>query len=75
MNTIELIHEASSLPVDERARIVDSLLQTLNPVDDENAAKWVDVAHRRLEEIDSGRVQAIPGDQVFARLRQRLADE
>jgi len=34
---------------------------------------WVTEARRRLEEIRSGNVQAIPGDKVMAELRQRYA--
>lgn len=75
MNTLELINEASSLPVDERARIVDSLLQTLNPLDESSAAEWAVVASRRLAEIYSGQVQTVPGELVFEQLRQRLAGQ
>ena len=69
MNTAELIDEAKSLPMEERARLVDSLLQTLNPVDDSNVTAWVAVARNRLDDLDSGRVEAIPGDEVFQRVR------
>lgn len=72
MNTADLIAEAASLPLEDRARLVDLLLQTLNPVDDANAAAWLAVARRRLVDLDSGRVAAIPGDQVFERVRARL---
>jgi putative addiction module component (TIGR02574 family) len=72
MNTSELLNEAASLPVEERARLVDSLLQTLNPVDDSNTAAWLAVARRRLDDLDSGRIKAVPGDEVFERVRRRL---
>ena len=72
MNTSELLNEAASLPVEERARLVDSLLQTLNPVDDSNTTAWLAVARRRLDDLDSGRIKAVPGDEVFERVRRRL---
>lgn len=72
MNTAELINEATSLPMEERARLVDSLLQTLNPVDDANTAAWLAVARRRLDDLDAGHVKAIPGEAVFDRVRRRL---
>lgn len=72
MNTADLIAEAASLPLEERARVVDSLLQTLNPVDESASAAWLAVARRRHEEIASGRVDAIPGDAVFEKVRHRL---
>lgn len=72
MNTADLMTEAASLPLEERARLVDSLLQTLNPVDDATTAAWLAVARRRLDEIRSGRVEAVPGDAVFEKVRRRL---
>ena len=69
----EIIQEATALPVEERALIVDSLLRSLNMPDREIEKEWVAVAHSRLEELRSGRVRAIPGDEVFANIRKRFA--
>jgi putative addiction module component (TIGR02574 family) len=71
--TREIIQEATALPVEERALIIDSLLRSLNMPDRENENEWIAVAHRRLEELRSGRVRAIPGDEVFANIRKRFA--
>lgn len=72
-STAEIIHEAELLPVEERTVVVDSLLRSLNPPDPEIDRKWAAVAKRRLEELRSGRVKPIPGEQVFAKIRQRFA--
>lgn len=72
-NTAEIIHEAESLPVEERTLVVDSLLRSLNPPDPEIDRKWAAVAKRRLEELRSGRVTPIPGEEVLAKIRQRFA--
>jgi putative addiction module component (TIGR02574 family) len=72
-STAEIIHEAESLPVEERTVIVDSLLRSLNPPDPEIDRKWAAVAERRLEELRSGRAKPIPGEEVFAKVRQRFA--
>ncbi len=72
-NTAEIIHEAESLPVEERTLVVDYLLRSLNPPDPEIDRKWAAVAKRRLEELRSGRVKPVPGEEVFARIRQRFA--
>ena len=69
----EIIHEAESLPVEERTVVVDSLLRSLNPPDPEIDRKWAAVAKRRLEELRSGRVKPVPADDVFARIRERFA--
>lgn len=72
MNTADLMTEAASLPLEERARLVDSLLQTLNPTDDSTTAAWLAVARRRLDDIRSGRVEAVSGETVFEKVRHRL---
>ena len=73
ITTKELIAEATSLPVEERAIVVDSLLRSLNPPNEEIDRKWVTVTKRRLEELRSGEVKAIPGDEVFARAWRRFS--
>ena len=71
MKTSDLIDEAVSLPLEERARVVDTLLQSLNPPDEAAAAAWLEVARRRLTELRSGSVAPLEGEQVFARIRSR----
>jgi len=71
VKTEDLIAEAISLPVEERTRVVDSLLRSLNPPESELDAAWATVARRRLEEMRSGQVEAVPGPLVFERVRQR----
>jgi putative addiction module component (TIGR02574 family) len=71
--TKDIIQEAATLPVEERAFVVDSLLRTLNPPDDEIDRAWAQIAKRRLVELRSGRVQSIPGEQVFAKIKERFA--
>lgn len=52
--------------------VVDSLLRTLNPPGTEIEREWVKVAKCRLAEFRSGCVKAIPGDEVFAKIRERF---
>jgi len=70
--TEELIREAESLPVEQRAALVDSLLRTLNPPDAEIDRKWAEVARRRLAELRAGRVKPVPAEVVFAEVSRRL---
>ena len=72
MNTKQLIDEAVSLPVEERALIVDSLLRSLNQPESEIDKKWAKEANRRLAELRSGSVEAIPGEEVFAKVWKRF---
>ena len=68
----EIISEAESLPVQERAILVDSVLRTLNPPDPGLERRWIAEAKRRREELRSGRVQGIPADEVSAEIRERF---
>jgi len=69
----DIIQEATALPVEERVIVVDSILRTLNPPNPDIDKEWVAVAKRRLAELRSGRVRPVPGDHVFARIRERFA--
>ena len=73
LGTKEIVKEAECLPVEERAMVVDYLLRTLNPVESEIEKKWIGVAKRRLNELRSGRLQTISGDEVFAKVKKRFA--
>ena len=72
MTTKELIDEAVSLPVEERALVVDSLLRSLNQPKSDVDRKWAGVAQRRLAELRSGSVEAVPGEEVFRKIWKRL---
>jgi putative addiction module component (TIGR02574 family) len=71
--TKKLIGEVLSLPVDERARIANTLLESLNVPNPAIDKKWAEVAKRRLEELRSGKVKPIPGDEVFERVQKRFS--
>ena len=69
----ELIAEAISLPVEERAILADTILKSLNPPDSDMDQRWVAVARRRLAELRSGQVEAVPGDEVFTKIWKRFS--
>jgi hypothetical protein len=68
----EIIEEAECLPVEERVMVIDSLLRTINPPLAEVEIEWIMVAKRRLAELRSGQAKAVPGNEVFARIRDRF---
>ncbi|MEX2320932.1 MAG: addiction module protein [Saccharospirillum sp.] len=72
MKTNELIDEAAMLPVEERARLIDSLLRSFNPPESDIDRQWAEVARHRLEELRSGQQVAISGEKVFDRAWARL---
>ena len=69
----DIISAAESLPIRERALIVDSILKTLNKPDPEIDKQWLVVAKQRLEELRSEQVEAISGDEVFGEIQDRFS--
>ncbi len=74
MNTKELIEEISSLSVEDRVLVADSILRTLNPPEKEIDQKWAEVAKKRLNELQSGEVEAISGEDVFENIHKRFSE-
>ena len=73
MKTKDLIAEAISLPVEERAIVVDSILRSLNTPESDIDQKWAAIARRRLSQLRSGEVKAVPGEEVFRRIWKRFS--
>ena len=69
----ELLDEAMSLPIELRAQLIEKLLSSLNPLQKEIDKLWAVEAERRVAEIESGKAKIIPGEQVFNKIRKRLA--
>ena len=73
MSTVsdKVMDEALSLPADARMSLVEKLLASLNlPIKSEIDRVWAEEAERRVTQIDRGEVELIPGEEVFAKLRQ-----
>jgi putative addiction module component (TIGR02574 family) len=70
--TIEqLAEEAMQLPVASRARLADELVESLDFAEpDEIQRLWAAEAVRRRDEIRSGQVKPVPGEQVVAEVRR-----
>ncbi len=73
MNTKDIITEALSLPLEQRAMIADSLLKSLNPPEPAIDKKWAVVAKKRLSELRTGQVNALSGEEVFRKIWKRLS--
>ena len=69
----QVMKEALSLPSAWRAWWLQKLVESLEFDIDENLqALWVNEAKKRRDEIRSGIVQPIPGEEGLARVRQLL---
>jgi len=68
----KLFEEAMRLDPKERATLVRLLIDALDAKSDEGAEDaWRDEVERRITELDSGTVQAVPWEELRARLYQR----
>jgi len=68
IKTQELFDDATSLPVEIRAQLIDKLLRSIHPIDKEIDQLWAVEAERRVEEIRSGEVETIPGSEVLKKI-------
>ena len=66
----DILEAALKLGEVERTRLVEALAASLYGRD--LGHDWEEEIQRRIEEVDSGRVEPIPGEEVFARLEQRF---
>jgi hypothetical protein len=71
---VEKLTEAMlELPSDARALLADRLVESLDPLIDEDVrALWASEALRRRDEVRSGQMQTIPADVVRERIRALL---
>lgn len=70
MNPHKIEDELLHLPKEERARLIQRLILSLeSPSTAELRSDWLLEAQRRAEELDSGSVQAIPSKHVMEKAR------
>lgn len=72
IKTNELISEAISLPVEVRTLLVNKLLESLNPTKNEIDELWAKEAEKRVEDIKTGKVKTIPGEEVFKEIQDKF---
>ena len=73
MSIDQLTQEALSLPNDLRLQLVETLLASFEDViDDAIQSEWLLEAQRRRDEIRTGSVEPIAGDQALAQVRELL---
>jgi hypothetical protein len=69
----QLAEEAMRLPVASRAQLADKPVESLDLAEpDEVQRLWSTEAVRRRDEIRSGQVKPLPGEQVLAEVRRMV---
>ena len=71
------MQEALALSHSSRALLAEKLIQSLGAEEDDEAIspEWLEEIKRRCDEIDSGRAELVPMEEVFAEARARLRDD
>ncbi len=73
MNIQSIEQEVLHLPVEERARLAEILLSSLDELSEQEIEKlWLLEAQRRAAEIDNGTVQLISAEEMERRLQAIL---
>lgn len=65
MSINEVLEQALELKVNERSKLVDELLKSLDKPDEEIDEIWVEEADKRLEAYRRGELKAVPMENIF----------
>ena len=72
MSTQQIVREAMALPPEERAKLADKLLASLDTeAQNEIDRAWAEEAERRVDEFDAGKMQAEDVETVIDAMRKR----
>ena len=73
----EVLEKALSLSLPERSLLIDRLMESLDdgPNEEGVEAAWDAEIRSRVEDIRSGRIKTIPGEQVLQELAEEFPDE
>ena len=70
MTMDQILEEIRHWPPEKVGELAGRLTEDLHAGDPEVEAAWKTEIARRVEEIQSGKVQGIPGEEVSARVRK-----
>ena len=67
----QLAEEAMKLPAESRAVLADQIVESLDLAEPDTIQRlWAAEAIRRRDEVRSGQVKAIPGEEVISEVRR-----
>jgi putative addiction module component (TIGR02574 family) len=66
----QIVEETRQWPPEKVGELVVRLTEDLHTSDPETEAAWQTEIARRIEEIETGKVKGIPGEEVAARIRK-----
>ena len=73
LNAKQLLAEVESLPLDLKTKLIEKLLESLNPSQKNIDDLWKEEVEKRVADIKSGTVDLIEGKDVFQKIQDRFA--
>jgi putative addiction module component (TIGR02574 family) len=74
MDSILLKQEALKLSPYERAQLIDALLESLDPAEQEVIDRaWIEESKDRLKAFRAGDIEAVDGETALTELREKLS--
>ena len=73
VNANQLLAEVESLPLDLKTKLIEKLLNSLNPSTQSIDDLWKEEIEKRVAEIDSGKAELVDGTEVFQKISDRFA--
>ena len=74
INADELISVAESLPIELKTELIERLLYSMSPSRKDIDELWAQEAEKRVEELRTGKLKAIPGEDVFREIQEKLSE-
>jgi len=68
----KLFNEIESLPIDIKTKLIEKLLKSITPLNEDIDKAWIKEANKRKEEIEKNQVSLIDGKKVFEYISKRL---
>jgi len=69
----EIENDINHLKPEEQVNLIRTLIENMDSNREENIEEiWLQEAHKRYDEIKSGKVKTIPADEVIRNARARL---
>lgn len=69
--TMDIMERAEMLPIDMKLELIERLLGSISATSQDVEEAWKEEVERRIDEVESGDLTLIPGEKVFARMRER----
>jgi putative addiction module component (TIGR02574 family) len=71
----KIYNEVLDLPTDERLSLMDKLMHSTNLSTQAGIDQaWLQEVHRRNQEIEDGTAKLIPGEEVFAKIKEKFGE-